>query len=658
MRITLNRDVMMSSVQSDKYTSHKALFSTLSPGYVSSDALRESLDAFSQRKVLVDRQALFDTEVFHTEIFQNVDALLAYYQANMTAASARSYQVAKAEKDLTWVALQLFARLQAIDADVGVIAQPMTEFKKRQQQLVACIALLRRAQIDTSKIEKLFDFAPKKSEEELKKQASWEEWFQAFLDEIDKRNDLRLFWVWGRSSLDEGLGALGQTDAQQRLNDTTYLPGQISWSLYLFRGSLYLYQYLQKRCSDPVWLKKLSHLTPKERDAYIAAYQKMHWDVYKYRILNDLVFWGPINLACFGWWLGEGFYGWLGNFATVILLCVDVYLAELKQAETQEKIVKISDSYQLQTRTLSEGIFRQLSQLSENIDMWQTIQSFKGDEKKLLALDAYLFDKLLHNPKEFEAYQALWLQLADWKDVHRHHHDFQRRTQQSLQSMNYDRIYSWALLFAFTMSVSLLLPGGVPMLHVIGTVLCTVLTIAHRVAKAQLDMSNRQLTEERLSQEILRYTRELQGLSTILEPSKDIEARKQTLYQLMGNARANRKYEQGMMTYQHLELLRTSFLRFTVPIAIGLTMVYAPAMIMMVPTYVFVLAASALLSFALAHYTKSQKPEDVTVRAFDVTKYQSVVRQYQFPGMSFTSQSTSPLSDDEDDFESESYCFK
>ncbi len=615
----------MSSAQSDQYIKHKALFSTLSPSYLSSDTLREAVDCLITQQGSVDRQALFDNEIFHAEIFQNVEALLAYYQANMTAASAGSYQAAKAEKDLTWVALQLLARLQTIDADVGVCSQPMTEFKKRRQQWDECIGLLKRAKVSyVSKIEDLSKDLAVKSEEVLTKQASFEERFQAFLDEIDKRNDLRLFWVWGRSSLDLGLQALEQTDAQHRLDDTTYLPGQISWSLYLFRGSLYLYQYLQKRCSHPDWLTQLDHLSREQRQAYIAAYQKMHWDVYKYRILNDLVFWGPINLACFGWWLGEGFYGWLGNFATVILLCVDVYLAELKQSETQEKASKILDSYQETMATLSQTIFEQLATSEEHRPLVDLVKNVKDDEKKLRVLESYLFRKLLSSPEAFKTHQALWLQLADWKDVYRHKDDFERRTQRAVLALNYERIYSWALLFAFTMSVSLLLPGGLPMLQAMGTVLCTVLTMAHRVAKARLDMSNRQEIDKRLSQDIIRYKSKFQELSAISQPSQDIEARKQTCYQLLVNADANRKYEQSMISYQQLELWRTSFLRICVPIAIGLAMIYAPAMVMMVPTYVFVLAASALLSYVLARCTQSQKPDDPTVKAFDEEQYTQV----------------------------------
>ena len=606
----------MSSAPSNQYTKHKALFSTLSPGYLSSDTLHEAVDCLITQHGSVDRQALFDNEIFHAEIFQNVEALLAYYQANMTAASAGSYQAAKAEKDLTWVALQLLARLQTIDADVGVCSQPMTEFKKRRQQWDECIGLLNRAKVSyVSKIENLSQYLAVKSEEVLTKQASFEERFQAFLDEIDKRNDLRLFWVWGRSSLDLGLQALGQTDAQHRLDDTTYLPGQISWSLYLFRGSLYLYQYLQKRCSHPDWLTALGHLSREQGQAYIAAYQKMHWDVYKYRILNDLVFWGPINLACFGWWLGERFYGWLGNFATVILLCVDVYLAELKQSETQEKASKILDSYQEKMATLSQTIFEQLAASEEHKPLVDEVKSVNDDEKKLLVLESFLFSKLLSSPEAFKAH------LADWKDVYRHKDDFERRTQQAVLALNYERIYSWALLFAFTMSVSLLLPGGLPMLQAMGTVLCTVLTMAHRVAKARLDMSNRQGIVERLRQEITSYKSKLEELNRISQPSQDIEARKKTCYQLWVNARANIKYEHSMISYQQLELWRTTFLRICVPIVIGLAMIYAPAMVMMVPTYVFVLAASALLSYVLARCTQSQKPDDPTVKAFDEGQY-------------------------------------
>ena len=76
-----------------------------------------------------------------------------------------------------------------------------------------------------------------------------------------------------------------------------------------------------------------------------------------------------------------------------------------------------------------------------------------------------------------------------------------------------------------------------------------------------------------------------------------------------------------MISYQQLELWRTTFLRICVPIVIGLAMIYAPAMVMMVPTYVFVLAASALLSYVLARCTQSQKPDDPTVKAFDEGQY-------------------------------------
>lgn len=638
----------MSTIRIDPYQVQCDILRAVSPGFIESDVLYEQLSVMmSEVDAEFDTRALLDTASLQVETMQNVDTILVFYQANMTAASANTYQAIKAEKDLIWAVLQLTARIQSVADDVGLVLNPMSEYLNRKQQLEICLELLEKAGIDVTEIKTFSDKFITKLPEALEEGAGWEKWFQDKLKEFDDRNGLRLFWVWAKMSLNLALTALDEHEAHERLVASTPIPNTLSWLLYFCRGSIYLYKFLKKRLNEPVWLKKLddANLSTEEKAAYVAQYYALFWNVYKYRILNDLVFWGPINLACHGWLNGDGYFGWLGSVASVLLLCVDVSLVELKSKELHAENQNILKNYTAKELALSSAIFKKLE--DENSPLLTIIKRAQTLEKKLNILDKYLLDIMIYEPaEEFVPYQDVWKQVTAWKDVCRSLDEYKRRSEQTMSAFDYDRFYTWVLLIAFLMSVAILFPQMLPALmtqylHIdgimftaglkaIGTLLCTIATIVHRVARAKLEISVQQEQKECLDVEAQFYADDIRKLNAIEAPSQYVIARKQTLSQLYDNAKLTSEHLSGCIRYQRAELLRTSFLRLVMPAAIGLWLVFAPALVAGIPSYFVLLVASALLSYGLARCTKSYKPNDLEIKPFQENAYNLRMKDSMF----------------------------
>lgn len=310
------------SVSNDEKLRHEAqlmALSALTPGHLTRGALDAQLKALvtdiriptATPSYRFDNLALFETDELRVEIIHNVDAVLAKYEGEII--TTRTYQAQHMETELLWATFQLYAHLQAIEQEVGLILDPHSDYEKSLAKLEICKRLLAKNGSDTAVIEQLLQHKPNMPD--LETWAWYERKFKEFVNYIDEKNRTRLFWVWGRPTLDLALEYAQQPEAHDRLEHTKYIPGQISWSLYLFRGSLFFIKYMQKRFHDPKWLTTMASLSPEDQATYRARYLQAYWDVFKYRILNDYI-WGPINLACFGWWYGEGWFDWLGNFST------------------------------------------------------------------------------------------------------------------------------------------------------------------------------------------------------------------------------------------------------------------------------------------------------------------------------------------------------
>lgn len=613
-----NVEVFEMSTEKDQYNRQYKLLSALTPGLVTRNELDQQLKDLSGKESSVasapsdrfDNIALANADPCRAEISHNVDVVLAKYRGDVITRS--KYQAKKIEKDLLWVALQSYAHLQAVEQEVGLILNPHSEYATNLNNITTCIDLLKKNGSDASDVEALLDKKPAGSDMD---NGQWhEKSFNDFIQYIDDRNNTRLFWVWGRPTLDLVLSFEQQEEARQRLADTTYIPGQISWSLYLFRGTLFFVKFMHKYFHTPKWLQEMQGLTSEQRAIYRALYIKAYWDVYKYRILNDYV-WGPINWAGFVLLVGPGFYGWLNDFGTCILLYMDIYLTNLGSAEELKKFQDNDDHYIQKLRDLTEKIVSCIDTDLEN-QLLVSDKKFAAllDEDKVQFLDNFLSKKSLSNTELTQSKMDLMDMLTDWTDIRRAQQNHAERWRKKDQFLALDRVYTRALLFVFAMCVGFLVSSFLPIVLVaafaeIGTVLCMASTIVYRTARALLHIQQAKEDQAALLEE------QKNALDTFMtlraaEPNVLISQKMENMYLSIVTIREQMNYQSASIQYQYFELARTSLMRVLIPVCIGLTMIYAPATLLMVPSYVFVLAASAVLAYALDRWAKAYKPSD------------------------------------------------
>lgn len=608
-----------------RYTQHLSTLSALTPSYVTRSELDEQLQELNTTVFpgtvtpfrCFNNIALLNTDCYRAEILHNVDKILERYQGDFTMPD--SDQSAQIEKDVLWASMQLFAHLQTIEQEIGLQIEPKAAYAKSLGKLESCQAILRK---NRSHLPDLTGFLRHKPIVLNVDSDQWyEKAFKDFIQYMDDRNNTRLFWVWGGPNLDLALEYAGQANAREQLAETTYLPGQISWSLYLFRGTFFALKWFNVWWNNPKWLKELESLTKEQRAEYRTRYLIAYWDVYKYRILNDYV-WGPINLIVFEWWTGAGIWGWLGDFATCFLLCMDVYLAELTFAEEQRKYLENHRQYSKQLDALTQKI--KLLKVADEFDSLDALD-------KITHLHEYFADKSQRSLPLTAEEAALAVCLNAWNEEQRSQQDHEQRWKKKEKFLQLDCIYTKVLLVAFAMCTSLLMGGILPLVVSVflvktGTMLCLALTIFYRTIRAQMQITGDKEERTALQAQEKSLFKEFHVLkvSKLETPDRDHDKRMHDLYLHLLNIGKKINYQTDSIHYQYLELARTTLLRFLIPSVIGLTLVYAPATFLMVPTYVFVLAASAAFAYALDQFAKARKPDEVhNTSQLNLAQYQT-----------------------------------
>ena len=626
------------NIEQRRFELQTSFLTSLQPKYVSLDDLHKLFDSLkpltpdADAPLRFNNFALLDSDDCRSEVLLQVNTILEKY-AGDTLAKTTQEQLSnpQVEKDLLWAGLQLFAYLQAIEQEVGLIQNSKTEYNESLGKLEICQALLYKNGSDFSKISALLRDKPVVADAIS---GQWyEKAFNDFIAYIDARNNTRLFWVWGRPNLDLALEYAGQAEARARLANTTYVPGEISWSLYLFRGSFFAIAMFNKWWNNPAWLKKLKEagLSDAEYAEYRAQYLIAYWNVYKYRILNDYV-WGPINFGSFEWWVGNGFPGWFGDFATCFLLCMDIYLADLLYQEEEKKYQTIQAQYVKNRETLSlhivqsihNGVKKNLMLKNKNFDRIPVTE-------QMILLDEYLEDK----KDQKTSWSNHEIELSDllraWREGEQDQKNHTQRWQKKEKFLWYDRVYTKALLFVFAMAVAFLVGGLLPtalavILTKSGTILCLALTILYRTVRAQLEIKQSQEERTELQNREAALFKEfltLKGQYSAENIDEKALKKMHNLYLSLVKTGAQIDYQTASIQYQYLELARTTLMRFSIPTLLGLTLIYAPATVYMIPTYVFVLIASAAFAYVLDRWAKQYKPDEVQAPKFDAAQYQT-----------------------------------
>lgn len=222
--------------------------------------------------------------------------------------------------------------------------------------------------------------------------------------------------------------------------------------------------------------------------------------------------------------------------------------------------------------------------------------------------------------------------LHDLNEAQQDQQDHMARWRKKERFLHYDRVYTKALLFVFAMAVAFLVGGLLPtavclFLTKSGTILCLALTILYRTMRAQLQISQSkddrtelQIREDNLLKEFSLLKNKHDALNPDAKNIKEMH----NLYLSIMKTGAQIDYHTASIRYQYLELARTTLLRFSIPALIGLTLVYVPATLYMVPTYVFVLLACAVFAYVLDRCAKQYKPDETPIKPkFDSAQYQT-----------------------------------
>lgn len=627
------------TAENRRYEQHLACLTALTPKYLALNDVHQLFDALktpvlssSDRMLSFNNLSLLNSDGYRAEILYNVDKILEKYDGDFLSPTTHGQAPnAKIEKDLLWAGLQLFAHIQAIEQEVGLILDPKTEYAKSLEKLQICQSLLRKNGSDMRKIDALLTHAPVVADAQSGKW--YEKAFQDFINYIDDRNNTRLFWVWGRPNLDLALEYAGQAEARSRLADTTYLPGQISWSLYLFRGSFFAIKMFNKWWNNPKWLKQLqaSGLSAEEYAEYRLRYLIAYWNVYKYRILNDYV-WGPINFGSFEWWVGKGFPGWFGDFATCFLLCMDIYLADLAYVEEEGKYLTNQALYAQKQDDLTAFIVQKIHNgVKKNLLAKEMNFDSLDIEAKVKVLREYLVKKVQDQRVLTADESELAELLRDLDEAQQDQQDHTQRWQKKEMYLRVDCYYTKALLFVFAMAVSFLVGGFLPTALALfltnsGTIWCLALTVIYRTARAQLQIAQTKSERTELIEREENLLKEFLAVkqSQTQNPHEKNIKKMHDLYLSVVKIGEQINYQSSSIQYQYLELARTSLLRVSIPTLLGLTLVYAPATLYMIPTYVFVLVASAAFAYVLDRMAKQYKPAELEHKpSLEHAKYQT-----------------------------------
>lgn len=382
-------------------------------------------------------------------------------------------------------------------------------------------------------------------------------------------NNMRLYWVWGRSMLDTFFSLMAATTAQQTLAIPSPVTGYMSFVLYYARGAIPLLLLLKHTISGP-WMS--------EQERKIPWYERLttQWRLRKFDILNDWI-WATANMACYFWLIGDGLLGFWGNAATAILLLMDVSLNAWRFAEEEANHRRDMEKYARDLQIINQKITACEASI---IDLQQQIK--KADDAQKMALQQQLIqresDLILLKRQRHQILRTKRQCQTAWHD---------KQT-----GLYYDFIYSVGLLIAFCMMCGLFLPVGIMpaatalFISVVGATLCFVLTVIYSSMKSSIEVRRTQQQGALAQKEYNQYLKDFNCLLTELEQlpktseyeteKARLEFRLQQYYLDLIRLRAKSTYQQELYAFQKLQLLYNTFVNAFVPALVFVAIMFMP----------------------------------------------------------------------------------
>lgn len=392
---------------------------------------------------------------------------------------------------------------------------------------------------------------------------------------MNEINGLRLYWVWGGGLLNTVLSMLpddfaNTPQAQQGVAAPAPITGYMSWILYYARFGINLALLLKHTFKGP-WM------SDEEKNLPISTWDrfKTQWDQRKFALLNDSI-WGVANMVCFFWLTGGGMLGYYGNIATALLLLMDVTL-------TVWKFYEESTQYNVNLQRYNADI--------------ALLQAKIAAETSLVAKE--LFE----------------LQLADLKKAKK---QCELDWQYKKYGLTNDLVYAVALLVAFSLMCCFLfppaamVPAAAVILGITGAALCFVLNAVNAAIKGALEIGKVQQTHQSVKRE---YQVLLDAFLALDDEGENLNKKKK-LYLDMQQLLAESDYQQQLINFQKVKLVRSILIDALVPPLVFVSFVFMPMGI-----GIAVLAAGLALALITNYILKRFEPQAPKLPAMNDEEY-------------------------------------
>ncbi len=396
-------------------------------------------------------------------------------------------------------------------------------------------------------------------------------------DWMGEINGRRLYWVWGGGLLRTVIGMLpndftNKSQAQKALSVPMPLTGYMSWILYYTRFGINLSLLLKHTIAGP-WMS--------EKERQIPAWERFQtqWQQRKFALLNDSI-WATANLACFFWLTGRGLAGYFGDVATVGLLLMDTCLTVWRFYE--------------------ESTAHNQDMARYNNDIQLLDKKIKSSDKKNLALEIER-DKLV---------EARELCDINWK--------------YKKYGLINDLVYATSLMLAFSLMCCFffpplaMIPATAIILGVTGAALSFVLTLAYTAVTNGIDLAKTEQSRQsskRQCETLLCRFKELKAESGADENGFV----KKQLYLEMQRLKADSDYQERLVNYKRLQLVRAILNDVLLPPLIFVSFMFLPLGIglgVLAAGLVLVLLAKFILDKFAPKAAALPKMDEASYKAF------------------------------------------
>lgn len=401
-------------------------------------------------------------------------------------------------------------------------------------------------------------------------------------EQVDWVNEKRLYWVWTSGFLKTMLGLLPANffNAKQAQKTAGYpdpYTGVMSWGLYYFRFALNLGLLLKHTLRGP-WMSK-----EEKNEGWVERFQTQ-WEQRKFTLLNDLI-WATGNLLCFFWLVGKGAAGAWGDMLTLGLLIFDISLCVW---DFEEQRVR----YNKQMYDFDEGIKKLNAQIKE---LNNSTKSTTEETKKQL-IDLELQRTRLEKSKNQCA--------REWR-------------YQKLQLAT-NIAYAVGLMTAFVLLAAPFFPlpaATLAAMSISGAVLCFAFSVICNAIKGGIEIHKTKMSIKELKAE---QEQKLQQFKELTLYGADDNAKK-LLFLELKKLQADTNYQEQIITYQTLSLMRTIIMSSIIPVVAFVSFVFLP-----LGLGIGMLAAAIALA-AVSHYVINAlfKAEKTEIKEFDEQEYLS-----------------------------------